>query len=269
MENFIYLIQGQADLVQSFFHLKDRDSSNAIFLTYDKKIDNALYFPNSTWAEGRNKLLEVALAKRDYQYYIFCDDDIDFKMGSWNEFEKCIIKYEPAIAVPVFLAKTFKTPLPGFKFQSILFNDEQLIAFHRDVARDGIILPYQTKFDKITWWAACEIQQILIQNFYYLNSIQFNNIHISNECRLRYPNLNPGIFQKQLREWLAKQFVGVYKDISKSVKRNIIKVIWRTISFSLRHYCNTKTLNYSIDKTTIKNTLLMKSHLLKQYLHNK
>lgn len=267
MKNFIYLVQGQSELVKNYLHLADRDSADAIFLTYDKPIEEALFFPNSTWAQGRNKMLEIAL-KKDYLYYIFCDDDIAFKKGGWGEFEENLMVLKPAIAVPVFLFKTKRTPLRWLKYHSFLFNDEQMIAFHNEVVRDGIVLPYQNQFDDIHWWASCEIQQILIQNFYFSDSIQLNKIHISNECRLRYPNPDTGrnVFEKHIRDWLAKQFIGSYKDISMSVKRSLLIILWRTFSFSIRHYRHLRASSYSVSEKAIKNTLSNDSEILKQYL---
>ena len=55
---YIYLIQGKAELVKVFFELQNRPSSRAIFLTYDQELNGAIYFPNSTWSQGRNRLLD-------------------------------------------------------------------------------------------------------------------------------------------------------------------------------------------------------------------
>ena len=268
MKNFIYLVQGQSVLVKNYLHLSDRDNSDAIFLTYDEKIEGALFLPNSTWAQGRNEMLKMALKIDNYLYYIFCDDDIAFQKGSWVEFEKHLMKLKPAIAVPVFLSKTKRTPLRLLNYHSFLFNDEQMIAFHNDVIRDGIVLPYQNQFDDIHWWASCEIQQILIQNFYFSDSIQLNKIHISNQCQLRYPNPDTGrnMFEKHIRDWLTKQFIGSYKDISMSIKRNLLIILWRTFSFSIRHHRHLRASSYSISEKAIKNTLSNNSEILKQYL---
>lgn len=271
MKNFIYLVQGQSELVKDYLHLADRDDADAIFLTYDKPIKEALFFPNSTWAQGRNKMLETVLTQEDYLYYIFCDDDIAFKKGGWDEFEENLMVHNPAIAVPVFLFKTKKTPLRWLKYHSFLFNDEQMIAFHNEVVMDGIVLPYQNQFHDIHWWASCEIQEILIQNFYSSDSIQLNRIHITNECRLRYPNPDTGriMFKKHIRDWLTKQFIGSYKDISMSVKKSFLVILWRTFSYSIRHYRNFSSSSYSVSESVIKKTLSNNSEILKQYLERK
>ena len=104
----MYLVQGQSDRVRENQHLAYRASASAIFLTYDEPLEGAMFFPNSTWSEGRNKTLEHALEKEKYSYYIFCDDDIAFESGGWDVFESQILALRPAIAVPV-CPKTFET----------------------------------------------------------------------------------------------------------------------------------------------------------------
>ncbi len=101
MKSFIYLVQGESNLISNYLDLKKREDADVIYLTYDKKVENAIYFPNSTWSEGRNKLLKAARLKGEYLYYIFCDDDIEFRKGSWDEFERLLILHKPAIGFPV------------------------------------------------------------------------------------------------------------------------------------------------------------------------
>ena len=87
-KNIVYLIQGQAGLVTNFDYLTSQEHSDVIFLTYDSKIDQAIFYPDSTWAEGRNRLLQKALEKGEYLYYIFLDDDLKFIDGDFQLFEK-------------------------------------------------------------------------------------------------------------------------------------------------------------------------------------
>jgi len=69
VKNIVYLVQGESYLVKEYYHLQERDNADAIFLTYDRQIDGAVYFPNSTWTEGRNKLLAAARKKGEYLYF--------------------------------------------------------------------------------------------------------------------------------------------------------------------------------------------------------
>lgn len=234
MKKFIYLIQGQADLVNNYLELTNRSDADVIFLTYDKPVENMIFFPKSTWAEGRNKLLEQALIKGKYHYYIFCDDDIEFEKGSWDIFEDSLMRLKPAIGVPIF-PKTKKDKLPILTFQLFTNNDQQLMGFSYEVVVDNVVIPYQTQFDDTHWWAACEIQDTLIQTFYPTTAIQFNNIQISNTCHDRYLHSKKmeGVYKQQIKVWLTKQYGNNYKKIYKSrLLRKFISLI-RTLKFLL------------------------------------
>ena len=77
MKTFIYLVQGKSEYISKFFFLQERKRAHALFLTYDAKVEGALYLPESTFAQGRNKLLiEAEKLKNNYLYYIFLDDDV-------------------------------------------------------------------------------------------------------------------------------------------------------------------------------------------------
>lgn len=268
MKEFIYLVQGQADFIKKYLDLADRDSSDAVFLTYDQPVNGATFLPNSTWAQGRNKLFEIALNTGSYRYYIFCDDDIEFKIGGWDKFERNLKDLAPAIAVPVFIPKTKKTPLSRLKYQSFLINDEQLMAFHNKVFTDGVILPYYTQFDHLHWWASCEIQEILIQNFYPYDSIQFNDIHVINRASRRYPHLAQNIdyFKKAIRVWLSANFRYKFKDIYLPSKKTYPLVLWRTVRFLLHRFPFLKTSRHGIDEGKIRNALSPDSEILQRYL---
>ena len=222
-DKIIYLIQGQAKLVETYMHLASRPNSDAIFLTYDQKLDGAIFFPNSTWSEGRNHMLSLAVKRNNYLYYIFCDDDISFKKGDWNIFEEELLFLKPSIGVPV-VPKTSRSVIPFQRYQTFLQNDEQLIAFHKDVIIDRILFPYRSEFDKIHWWAACLIQQTLIQNFYHHTSLQFNRVRISNDCHARYfggKDPDDDSFKVNVDEWLKEQFRGDFVKSSKVFYKKI------------------------------------------------
>lgn len=212
---FLYLIQGQANLVTNYFHLKERIRAEALYLTYDKEIPGADYHPNTTWAEGRNILLEKAKSRDTYDYYIFLDDDIELKRGSWDLFEEKLIQYLPAIGVPI-VPKTRYTPImqdgKQWDCQAFRIHDEQFMAIHRDVINDNLIFPYVTQFDNLSWWAACEIQQILIHTLYQRYTIQFNGIEIANLVHGRHDTKDKS-YKEKIRLWIEHQLIVPYTDI--------------------------------------------------------
>lgn len=229
-------MQGSAENIKNYFSsLKNRKTSDVIFLSYDEKLDGCEFLPNSTWAEGRNYLLELSKKKGDYLYNIFCDDDIEFIKGSWDVFEQELIKYNPKVATPI-VPKTRKQTLSFLPYQNISVNDEQMIAFHRDVLKKEKIFPLIKEFDNIHWWVSCEIQENLIQYYYPYDFIQFNTINIDNTETRRYDdkmNDKEG-FHKYVRQYLASQ--NIPYSIKYMNNRNAIfmfaRILFKTFKFS-------------------------------------
>jgi hypothetical protein len=235
----IYLVQGEARLVESYFHLNDRQGADAIFMTFDREIDGAVYFPNSRWSEGRNRLLELACARGDYDYYIFADDDVEFIRGGWTEFEEDLARFRPAIGVPI-VPKTAVSPLRGLRAQAFPINDEQLMAFHRSVVGDHLLIPHQSQFDPVHQWATCEIQEILIQTFYARASLQLNRCEIANVCHDRRPMDEAAVepARRMIREWLANELPGGFRDISTTRQRErrriLLASLWARARVAMR-----------------------------------
>ena len=90
MKKFIYLVQGSRDNILKFAHLQT-NSSDLITLTYDQDIDESevvwlgnIFYPKSTFAEGRNRQLEVATQTGvNYLYYIFLPDQLETHLNSY------------------------------------------------------------------------------------------------------------------------------------------------------------------------------------------
>lgn len=258
-------MQGESKLVKNFLFLNDRDNADAIFLTYDKAIENAIFLPDSTWSEGRNKLLEAAKEKGEYLYYIFCDDDIEFKYGSWDEFETQLLIHRPAVGCPVF-PKTRHSRMRFLNTQILLYNDEQLMAFHSDVLKDGLVLPYIEELDKVMFWCSSYIQEILIQNFYGSKSLQFNNIEILNKEHGRYDLSNRSVFKKISEDWLNKEFVSKFIPVVNQ-KKHKFKIRLKLLILTITYFINRKLgpINHRINKNKLLATLNHDSKLLKQY----
>lgn len=227
-------MQGSADNLKKFLFLKDRENSDVIFLSYDEELEGCEFLPNSTWAEGRNMLLELS-KKNNYTYTIFCDDDIEFIKGSWDIFEQELLRLKPKIATPI-VPKTRKQSISFLSYQSITVNDEQMIAFHKDIIEENKIFPLVVEFDNIHWWASCEIQENLMQHYYPYDFIQLNNISIDNLTCQRYVdkmNDREG-FQKHVKKYLKK--LNIPYSIRHQKFKNAIyvfaKILFRTFKFN-------------------------------------
>lgn len=214
MLKYIYLIQGQAERITNYFHLANRVNCKAYFLTYDKEVKECTYFPGSSWAEGRNLLLDK-IEHEDYDYLIMLDDDVEFSTGEWTDFEKALAKYKPAVGVPL-VSKVKRSTITEdgkpWEIQNFRINDEQCIAFHSTVVKDRILLPYVTEFDNISWWATCEIQQLLIQTIYSREAIQFNEIKVDNLIHGRHDSTDKS-YKSLIREWLSNELNIAIKEI--------------------------------------------------------
>ncbi len=200
-DEVVYLIQGRSNLVKILFE-------NVIFgpkvliLTWDREFQKSelpssvvkIFFPNSTWAEGRNRLLEEAsVAYPDVEYFVFLDDDVEFTGQSLKSFEELLLSYRPKIAVPLCDRIVREISYSRRLIERPIRHDQVMMAFHKSVLKDGIVLPIDTKFDNISWWLTCELNHYLIQKFYFREMFSFNEVVIrnSNHAHEWASELNP------------------------------------------------------------------------------
>jgi hypothetical protein len=185
----IYLIQGKLKNVINSLQIIP-NNSEIICLTYDYECFEFygqniifIYKPKTTWAEGRNILLEYVLSKKyQFEYLIFLDDDVFFANGSFSVFESLLKKYKPLIAIPltnvILESNRYNKKLI---IQHPIGMDQIVQAYNKEVINENIILPYITKFDNLSWWYSCEINTHLILSKYRGKVLQFNNIIIFNK----------------------------------------------------------------------------------------
>jgi len=292
MKKFLYLVHGADTLIRNYDHLRDRKDAGLIQSTYNAPAEGAHYFQGSTWAEGRNGLLEKAMElQEDYEYYIFMDDDVEFQKGGYDELEKQLMKLKPAVAVPVFVPKTTHTVLsigtsyfkPGYfplkPFQVCKFADGQVMAFHKDVIADKLLMPLINRFDDISWWYTSSTQQILMHNLYPHHTLQLNTVAVTNESHRDYTRKS---FKKKQDTWFNNQFkepisnprpfavnllsiqglrymLGNYSfEEYPSIIRVFLSTIWRSLTYS-------KNESYRLNKHEIESTFREGSELYDRY----
>jgi hypothetical protein len=188
MKNFLYLIQGRKENVLKYSYLQN-SNSDLFVCTFDVEIKNGeldffanFFYPQSTWAEGRNKQLEIAKNFRHkYLYYIFIDDDVVFVKGSFYDFEKLLLQHRPAVGVPLLtIIKKSNKYNVKLNIQHPVAIDQQMQAYHFDVLEQSIVMPLVTKFDSLSWWYSCEINSYLILSKYRGYIMQFNTVQVDN-----------------------------------------------------------------------------------------
>jgi hypothetical protein len=215
---FAYLVQGTSSNLVNFNFLQTANS-DLYLLSYDKPIAKAptgshtIFLPNSTWAEGRNTLLQYAInGVVNYRYYIFLDDDVEIISGSFPDFESELIKFNPMMGIPLGdqIKETFRYDDENLVHHPVAF-DQIVQAYHRDAVTEGIAIPYETIFDSESWWYSCQINQYLTLKYYRGRCAQFNKFQIRNSAhqwkigKVHYSNYQSGVTKHGLKK--CAQFI--------------------------------------------------------------
>lgn len=186
--NIVYLVQGKKSEIPLMRHYFE--GRNALMLTWDEREDGCIFFPNSTWSQGRRLLLSMVI-DGGYEYIAFLDGDVKIIQGSLEGFERKIEKYKPAIAVPLF-DKTVHNyqNLRKYYNQGLIYDsDEQFQVFNAEVISKVFLSnPYVSRFDSISWWYPCVIVQGVVGRFLIRYSLLDLELEISNDHAGEYPN---------------------------------------------------------------------------------
>ena len=235
MKNFVYLMQGTSDRIGEYLHLRERPGADAVFLTYDREREGCLFFPNSTFMQGRNRMLAEARKLGDYRYFIFMDDDVEFVRGGYDEFESLLLQLRPAIGVPVFnrtrnsvvgfgsaLGRVY---LPYLDWQIAWDYDGQMNAYHRDLVLDGLALPYWESLSD-DWWLADVIPRATAMSFYSDGILQFARITINNKIHRDYPRSDKPV--ENAAEWMDAQFTDEH-SMPMGVEFSLLRYLRRLV----------------------------------------
>jgi hypothetical protein len=180
MEKFLYLVQS-AGRLPDLYRAIPCQRADLIQLTFEEEIDDAIHLPRSSWTQRRNRLLADAAARGEqYLYYIFLDEGVSFVRGDWRQFEDSLLRYRPAIATP----HVVEHPLANHRRQELdahtsHFLDGTFNAFHAEVARDGILLPYYGGFDREPSSYSHMLVMLLAELLYPRHTLQINSTAIN------------------------------------------------------------------------------------------
>jgi hypothetical protein len=195
MKPFVYLIQSESEM--PYPDLPD-DGNDIILLTWKQPsgCKDAIFYPGSSWNEGRNRLLQAAIQRNaGYLYYIFLDGDCIVKEDTelaeslhipicgnpFRTFEAWLLEWEPAVGYTHYswqYAEAGAAVNLGHNIDA-LFN-----AFHRETL--SFLMPYYTGFDSESWLYSQHILNHLITLLYHTHRIQCNVITIRNQTRKSY-----------------------------------------------------------------------------------
>lgn len=207
MEKFLYLVQSAGRLPDPYRAIASQ-CADLIHLTFEEEIDNAIYLPRSSWTQQRNRLLaDAAMRGEQYLYYIFLDEGVNFVRGDWRQFEEALLRYRPAVAVP----HVVEHPLVNQRRQELdahtcHFLDATFNAFHAEVARDGILLPYYGGFDRESSSYSQMLVMLLAELLCPRHTLQINSTAIATAPRPAPPS--PGDFRR-IERWFHSQVMRV------------------------------------------------------------
>jgi hypothetical protein len=199
MKPFVYLIQAESRM--PYPDLPDANN-DIILLTWGTRSDDGddLFYPGSSWNEGRNRLLAEARRRvrecgENYLYFIFLDDDITIKEDTdlakrldipltgnpFRTFESCLSKWKPAVG---YTRYSWQYTEPDQEVNLGHNFDAILNAFHRETL--SVLLPYYTGFDGESWLYSQHLINHLCTLLYHPHRIQFNVILTRNNSRRTY-----------------------------------------------------------------------------------
>jgi hypothetical protein len=196
---FLYLCQTDtyASVEKLKLSIPETEFRKLKILTFKDEVDNCIFYPKSTWTTGRNKLIEWAKTQPEYDYYFMIDDDIIFKKGSYDRVEYEVsqlrpLYYSPELTDFYYNYRIITTPSEDIVYKDItyflsIWTDAIFSCFSKKVFFDEFILPYEERYDPITWWIS---QGILFYkfNYKYLNStIVSRTCIVENDQHREYP----------------------------------------------------------------------------------
>lgn len=198
-KKFIYLIQAAESFPYDELH---DDTNDSILLTWKKPSGqpDSIFYPESSWNEGRNRLLKEAKLRavqtgNDYLYYIFMDDDcqveedkelaaslaIELTGNPFRTFEQCLLKWSPAVG---YTRYDWQYYTPNTEVNLGYNFDANFNAFHRETI--DVLLPYYTGFDSESWLYSQLLICHLSAMLYNSNRLQFNILKTANLNRKGY-----------------------------------------------------------------------------------
>lgn len=233
-KEFIYLVQAESCLPK---HLLDTcrfgtgSNRDVIVLSWKAKCtdhNSGIDFPhvqyifrtNTSWGSGRNILYRLVLLRRkDYLYYIFLDEDLEFSFtdGVTHEdvyntsvnspllaFENFLRGHEPAVGLANFCSICGKyipdksayvaakccSPKPSSSIFPPIFPvsisfDAGFNAFHRDAIK--YLLPYNLEYEKVSWWESQKYVILAADLFFRGQVLRYNPVTVINTKHREYP----------------------------------------------------------------------------------
>ena len=195
-KQFAYLVQCRKHW-DYLFSLQS-DNSDLYVLTFKQPLRypngiTSIYYPESSWNTGRNKLYEVA-SQKEYEYFIFLDDDVllsyhfSKKVNPFRYLEAALNYYKPAAMAGNYDHITRLLMGGNIFSHTVKYHDACVSAIHREVAKK--VLPYETQWDSECWWRSQYVFCVLLGYYFPSSALGLPNLDVKNMMHDAYPNAN-------------------------------------------------------------------------------
>lgn len=191
---FLYLIQSEKN---SHYWEPFASANRTIMLGVwgQEPQKNQIDLRGTTITTGRNKLFSFIVENNlldEYNYVSFCDDDIEFERGSFDEYENTIKKTSE-----ILYHTTYFDPLDknGWKWhtdqseksEGIIWKTDTIDTCFFTVKSSHLtnVFPFYPTFDNKHLWVACEIFRTVVKNKNLLWSIS-SNVFVKNNDHRNY-----------------------------------------------------------------------------------
>eukprot|EP00929_Paragymnodinium_shiwhaense_P051582 TRINITY_DN25938_c0_g1_i2.p1 TRINITY_DN25938_c0_g1~~TRINITY_DN25938_c0_g1_i2.p1 ORF type:complete len:540 (-),score=123.64 TRINITY_DN25938_c0_g1_i2:331-1950(-) len=202
--SIVYLIQGEEDVLEKEASMW---SGTGIFadpvafvLTFRTQRWDALFFPNSILAEGRNVLLAAAAAEEfrrgsRFHYYAMMDADT-VAVPPWRialpRFEAFLADWQPAVGVPAYIdprgvdgeMPSEKDNTTGRLPHSVFQFDHICLAIHAEAA--PALLPYEPEYDGSCNWVSQWKLTALASGIYRDHVLVLPTVRVLNPAHSKY-----------------------------------------------------------------------------------
>jgi hypothetical protein len=186
---FAYLIQAEEDVPEHLREQLERPGVDTYLLTWRVPREGAIFFPKSTWTEGRNRLFQEVKDK-DYDYYVFMDEDVlmttDREGHALEVFEGLLEKYRPVIGVPQFpQLRGLRRNMSEGEVSTHYTFDAICTAIRKDALHN--LMPYSPVDDDVRWHLSHLYFNHMARVCYPSQIAYFNDIEACNPVSRPYP----------------------------------------------------------------------------------
>lgn len=256
---FIYLIQAYGKLPDVYKNF--RNNKKYLLLSYKENTeDTDIFFPNSTWTTGRNKIREYILnSGEEYDYYIFVDEDIVFvdRNQSFDDFEQLLNIYRPYVGNPYLIDYWEYNNIPNNSkaYPSVCF-DGICNAYSLEALKCNYSFPFIKKFDNFSWWAS-QYMMIMKQSLLNNKIIVFKQLKIKNINHSNYPRCN---FWPESEKYVSDNLIHLKQlNIIKNIQNTGINKIFDFLNILFNKYDYLNVIDIGCGKSTFRNLLKHKN----------